>query len=64
MSYQPTVPELRAAYRRAHLWSLGWSFARALSVPYIAQSLVNLVRAERAHRETRAGRLPAQQQLI
>lgn len=60
MPYQPTTSELRDAFRRGRLWWLGWTFQKAMSVPYVAQALANQVRAERARIEARAGRLPAQ----
>lgn len=60
MPYQPTTSELRDAFRRGRLWWLGWTFQKAMSVPYVAQALANQVRAERAKLEARAGRLPAQ----
>lgn len=63
MPYQPTTEELRAAFRRGRLWGLGWSYEKAMSVPYVAQALANQVRAERARIEARAGRLPAQMRL-
>lgn len=63
MPYAPTTAELRDAFRRGRLWWLGWTFQKAMSVPYVAQALANQVRAERARQETRAGRLPVQQSL-
>lgn len=63
MPYTPTTAELRDAFRRGRLWWLGWTFQKAMSVPYVAQSLANQVRAERRARETRAGRLPVQMTL-
>lgn len=63
MPYTPTTAELRDAFRRGRLWVLGWTFSKAMSVPYVAQSLANQVRAERQARETRTGRLPVQMTL-
>ncbi len=64
MPYAPTEPELRDAFRRGRLWRLGWTFAKAMSVPCVAQCIANQVRAERRARETRTGRLPAQMRLM
>lgn len=63
MPYTPTEPELRDAFRRGRLWWLGWTFQKAMSVPYVAKSMANQVRAERARIESRAGRLPVQMEL-
>lgn len=63
MPYVPTTAELRDAFRRGRLWPLGWTFQKAMSVPYVAQALANQVRAERARIESRAGRLPVQMEL-
>lgn len=54
--YAPTEAELRDAFRRGRLWGLGWTFAKAMSVPYVAQALANQVRAERARREQQQGK--------
>jgi hypothetical protein len=64
MPYQPTTAELRDAFRRGRLWGLGWTFAKAMSVPYVAVALTNQVRAERKKRETRSGRMPVQMDLM
>ena len=56
MPYQPTAAELHAAYRRARLWAQGWTYAKAIGVPCVAQSLANLVRAERARIEQQQGK--------
>lgn len=63
MAYQPTEAELRDVFRRGRLRWLGWTFQKAMSVPYVAQALANQVRAERARIESRAGRLPVQMEL-
>jgi hypothetical protein len=55
-----TTDELRAAFNRAALLHLrGWTFARAMAVPYIAWSLGNSALAAR-----HAHHLPAQPRLI
>ena len=64
MPYQPTTADLRDAFRRGRLWWLGWTFEKAMSVPYVAQALANQVRAERARTEARSGRLPVQMDLM
>ena len=56
MPYQPTTDELRDAFRRERLWWLGWSFEKAMRVPYVAQALAIEVRAERARIERRQGK--------
>lgn len=56
MPYTPTTAELRAAFRRGRLWWLGWSYEKALSVPYVAQALANQVRAERVRIEQQQGK--------
>lgn len=56
MPYQPTSAELRDAFRRARLCWLGWSFGKAMSVPYVAQALANQVRAERRRIEQHQGK--------
>ena len=60
MPYQPTTSELRDAFRRGRLWGLGWTFQKAMSVPYMAQALSNQVRAERARREQQGKPAPVQ----
>jgi len=60
MPYTPTDAELRDAFRRGRLWWLGWTYQKAVSVPYVAQCLSNQVREERRRREARSGRLPVQ----
>ena len=55
-----TTAELRAAFNRAALLHLrGWTFARAMAVPYIAWSIENSALAAR-----RSHQLPAQPRLI
>lgn len=56
MPYQPTTNELRDAFRRGRLWGLGWTFQKAMSVPYVARALGNQVRAERKRREAMEGK--------
>lgn len=64
MPYTPTEAELRDAFRRGRLRWLGWTFQKAMSVPYVAQALANQVRAERKAREARTGRLPVQMDIL
>ena len=55
-----TTEEPRAAFNRAALLHLrGWTFARAMAVPYIAWSLGNSALAARQTHQ-----LPAQPRLI
>lgn len=56
MPYQPTTAELRAAFRRGRLWWLGWSFEKAMSVPYVARALALEVCAQRRRIERRQGK--------
>lgn len=56
MPYVPTDAELRDAFRRGRLWWLGWTYQKAVSVPYVAKALANQVRAERARREQQQGK--------
>ena len=56
MPYVPTEPELRGAFRRGRLRWLGWTFQKAMSVPYVAQALANQVRADRARSEQQHGK--------
>lgn len=56
MPYTPTETELRDAFRRGRLRWLGWTFQKAMSVPYVAKSMANQVRAERARREQQQGK--------
>lgn len=56
----PTTDELRAAFNRAALLHLrGWTFARAIAVPYVAWSLEKSALAAR-----QTNHLPAQPRLI
>lgn len=65
MPYVPTTADLRDAFRRGRLWGLGWTFQKAVSVPYVAQALTNQVRAERARIEQQQGKpAPVQPALI
>lgn len=56
MPYQPTTAELRDAFRHGRLWWLGWSFEKAIAVPYVAQALALEVRAQRRRMEQRQGK--------
>ena len=56
MPYVPTEADLRDAFRRGRLWGLGWTFQKAMAVPYVAQALANQVRAERARIEQQQGK--------
>lgn len=60
MTTPPTTDELRAAFNRAReLRFLGWTFARAVAVPYLLRSLTH---AAITRRQTH--HLPAQPRLI
>ena len=60
MTTPPSTDELRAAFNRAALLHLrGWTFARALAVPYVAWSLQKSALAARQTHQ-----LPAQPRLI
>lgn len=57
--YPPTLDEMRAAYRRAGIWRLGWSFVDALAVPMLRWAMEKSALAAR-----RRDRLPVQPALF
>jgi len=52
-----TTDDLRAEYRRAHLWRLGMSFAQALAAPLVRRGLELAARAHRKPKQPTQGSL-------
>lgn len=42
---EPTTPELKAAFKEARLWTLGYSFEKAMQLPLIRRALALQVSA-------------------
>lgn len=64
-TYQPSLEELAAAYRRAHLWQRGISLDLALTQPLLRMGLEGSAKHyHRKEAQARGHALPVQTQLI